>query len=294
MGKELEELCTKFLKYRIDSKNLVHFLKNTSKYDTPDLREVVISRFVKDATNAFQNEHVLDLTETEMQDIMEKKPEVAAKKVIDVLVKWARKRMQAEIKTEEGDKQKDVEKKDKAEKLEETSTEKTKEGKMDETTDNTKDGEKSTDTEKKEQTAESTSSEKDTKTETKPTLEVDEDFIAPLENLVKHVKWSSTDAEYYLKEVSTKKILSEDTKNSAMTQMLQAFVDLNPFNQVTPTASRMGPKSIQQQQQRTTPQNRNQKGPQKRTSDGDCDVVMERISKVSKPSPKVKTEDEIL
>ena len=36
--KELEELCTKFLKYRIDSKNLVHFLKNTTKYDTPDLK----------------------------------------------------------------------------------------------------------------------------------------------------------------------------------------------------------------------------------------------------------------
>merc|ERR1712126_340220 len=116
-----------------------------------------------------------------------------------------------------------------------------------------------TEREKKEQTAESTSTEKDTKPETKPTLEVDEDFIAPLENLVKHVKWSSTDAEYYLKEVSTKKILSEDTKNSAMTQMLQAFVDLKPFNQSTPTASRIGPKSVQQQQQRTTPQNRNQR-----------------------------------
>ena len=96
--KELEQLCTKFLKCRIDSKNLVHFLKNTIKYDTPDLREVVIFRFVKDATNAFQNEQVLDLSETDMEDIMEKKPEIAVKRVMDVLVKWSRKRMQAEVK----------------------------------------------------------------------------------------------------------------------------------------------------------------------------------------------------
>merc|ERR1712088_250019 len=115
--KELEDLCTKFLQYRIDSKNLVHFLKNTTKYDTPDLREVVISRFVKDATNAFQNDQVLDLSEVEMQDIMEKKPEIAAKRVIDVLVKWARKKMQAETKEkgdtklkEEGDNTKEGEK----------------------------------------------------------------------------------------------------------------------------------------------------------------------------------------
>ena len=44
--KELEELCTKFLQYRIDSRNLIHFLKNTIKYDTPDLRDV-ISRLLK-------------------------------------------------------------------------------------------------------------------------------------------------------------------------------------------------------------------------------------------------------
>merc|ERR1719510_870608 len=105
--KELEELCTKFLKYRIDSKNLVHFLKNTSKYDTPDLREVVISRFVKDATTAFQNEQVLDLSEKEMQDIMEQKPQIAAKKVVDVLIKWARKNFLAEIKAKEDAKMKE-------------------------------------------------------------------------------------------------------------------------------------------------------------------------------------------
>ena len=54
--KELEEVCTKSLKYRIDSENLVHFLKNTTKYDTPDLKEVVISKFVKDAAKGFEGE----------------------------------------------------------------------------------------------------------------------------------------------------------------------------------------------------------------------------------------------
>merc|ERR1712038_2093914 len=90
--KELEELCTKFLKYRIDSKNLVHFLKNTTKYDTPDLKEVVISRFVKDASNGFESDQVLELSEQELLSIMERKPEVQAKKVMDVLIRWEKKR----------------------------------------------------------------------------------------------------------------------------------------------------------------------------------------------------------
>ena len=49
-----------------------------------------------------------------------------------------------------------------------------------------------------------------------------------------------------------------------------------------------------QKEQGTTPQSRNQKRHQKRTSNGDCDVVVESISKFSKQSSKVKTEYEIL
>merc|ERR1712141_227440 len=145
------------------------------------------------------------------------------------------------------------------------------------------------------QTEESVEKDKEQNEDQKTTpTEIEEDFILPLENLVKHVTWTNNDAEYYLKEVNTKKILSEKVKNDAMSQMLQAFVDLKPISQPSPAAARMGPKSAQQQ--KTTPQNRNQKGgPQKRGADGDCDVVMERITKVSKPaSPRVKTEDEIL
>merc|ERR1712060_64685 len=111
--KELEELCTKFLKYRIDSKNLVHFLKNTTKYDTPDLKEVVISRFVKDASSGFESDQVLELSESELLAIMERKPEVQAKKVMDVLIRWARKMYKAEKKPEGGEaKEGDAEKKE--------------------------------------------------------------------------------------------------------------------------------------------------------------------------------------
>merc|ERR1712088_205924 len=99
--KELEELCTKFLQYRIDSRNLIHFLKNTIKYDTPDLRDVVISRLLKDAEKAFENEQMLDLSEEELMNIMSRKPEVKASKVMDVLVKWAKKKFALESPKEE-------------------------------------------------------------------------------------------------------------------------------------------------------------------------------------------------
>ena len=90
--KELEELCTKFLQYRIDSRNLIHFLKNTTKYNTTDLRDVVITRFLKNADKGFEDEQMLDLTEGEMFDIMSRRPEVQARKIIEVLIKWAKKR----------------------------------------------------------------------------------------------------------------------------------------------------------------------------------------------------------
>merc|ERR1712007_399633 len=90
--KELEELCTKFLQYRIDSRNLIHFLKNTSKYNTPDLRDVVISRFLKNAEKGFEDEQILDLTEDELLNIMSRRPEVTARKVMDVLIRWGKKK----------------------------------------------------------------------------------------------------------------------------------------------------------------------------------------------------------
>ena len=54
--KELEDLCTKFFQYRIDVRNFIHFLKNTIKYDTPDHRDIVIARLLKDVDKAFDTE----------------------------------------------------------------------------------------------------------------------------------------------------------------------------------------------------------------------------------------------
>merc|ERR1712088_972635 len=253
--KELEELCTKFLKYRIDSKNLAHFLKNTTKYDTPDLKEVVISRFVKDASNGFESDQVLELSEQELLSIMERKPEVQAKKVMDVLIRWARKMYKAEKKIESGEAKEGEEKKE--------------------------DGEK-TDSEDK-------SADK--------VEEEEEDFIEPLQFLVKYITWDHNDADYYLNKVHTKKILSETNKNNAMAQMLQAFVDSPSSGGPSSPAVKMGPKSATQNQQRATPANRNQRGGATKRPGGECDVVMERISKnprAASANSRVKTEDEMI
>jgi len=94
--KELEDLCTKFLQYRIDARNLILFLKNTIKYDTPDLRDVVIARLLKDVDKAFDNEQMLDLSEEELINIMSKRPQVKASKVMNVLIKWAKKKLALE------------------------------------------------------------------------------------------------------------------------------------------------------------------------------------------------------
>merc|ERR1712038_343435 len=131
--KELEELCTKFLQYRIDSRNLIHFLKNTSKYNTPDLRDVVISRFLKNAEKGFEDEQILDLTEDELLNIMSRRPEVTARKVMDVLIRWGKKKFAVEAPKPEPKKEepkKEDEKKEEekeAEKKDETKEEEKKE-----------------------------------------------------------------------------------------------------------------------------------------------------------------------
>jgi len=84
--KELEDFCTKFLQYRIDARNLIHFLKNTIKYDTPYLRDVVIARLLKDADKAFDNEQMLNLSKEELLNIVAKRPQVKASKVMNVLM----------------------------------------------------------------------------------------------------------------------------------------------------------------------------------------------------------------
>lgn len=321
--KELEELCTKFLQYRIDSRNLIHFLKNTTKYDTPDLRDVVISRFLKNAEKGFEDEQILDLTEDELLNIMSRKPEVQARKVMDVLIKWGKKKYAIEAPKEEPK----IEEPKKEDKKEETKTDdaKTDEAKKEEKKEEPKEGEKKDDTkegDKKEEDAKTEEDKKDEtkkeekveekveekkedkkteekpeekkveekKTEEKPTTPAEINLVLPLQALVKYVTWDNTDAPYYLKEIRGKPILSMESENNAMTQMLQAFVDNSKNAPQTSAqaamAAKMGPKSTQQQRGR-------QQG-QKRDNSQECEVITERISKNSRTSQRVKQEDDIL
>jgi len=245
--KELEDLCTKFLQYRIDARNLIHFLKNTIKYDTPDLRDVVIARLLKDADKAFDNEQMLDLSKEELLNIMAKRPQVKASKVMNVLIKWSKKKLaleapKVEKKEETTDEKKpedakddDVEmKEDKKEeekkddaKVDDTKKEETTEGKCDEDKKEDAKEDKKVDDEKKDDKKEA---EADDKSEVVELDEKPEDNI-PEQNLVleiqpfvKYITWEYTDAEYYLKEVKEKLALSMEDQNLAMTQMLESFV----------------------------------------------------------------------
>ena len=150
--KELEDLCTKFLQYRIDARNLIHFLKNTIKYDTPDLRDVVIARLLKDADKAFDNEQILDLSKEELMNIMSRKPQVKASKVMDVLIRWAKKKLALEApkveKKEEPEENKVEEVKDNEVEMKEDKTEETKK-------DETKSEDAKSDETKEEETKES-------------------------------------------------------------------------------------------------------------------------------------------
>merc|ERR1712223_355968 len=170
--------------------------------------------------------------------------------------------------TKEGEK-KDEEKKD----------EEKKEDKKDE---EKKDDEKSED--KKKEDGEKTDSEDKSADKVE---EEEEDFIEPLQFLVKYITWDHNDADYYLNKVHTKKILSETNKDNAMAQMLQAFVDSPSSGGPSSPAVKMGPKSATQ----------NQRGGATKRPGGECDVVMERISKIPRAASansRVKTEDEMI
>merc|ERR1712088_94704 len=284
--KELEDLCTKFLQYRIDSRNLIHFLKNTIKYDTPDLRDVVIARLLKDADKAFDNEQMLDLSEDELYNIMAKRPQVKGSKVMDVLIKWAKKRFaleapKVEKKEEVAEKDekkveevKDVEmaeeKKDDVKKEEEKMDVDAKaEENKDETkkeTEEPKKDEAKADEKKAEEKVEETKDdivEIIDEKEKVPEETQEYDYVAKLEKFVQFISWDHTDAPYYLKEVRTKKILSTEAQNEAMTKMLESFVandgkqsfqsqagkmQQEQIRPQSPAMRQMGPKSTQQQQ----------------------------------------------
>ncbi len=90
--KDLEDLCTKFLKYRLDSSNLITFLKSSTKYEAQDLKDAVLARFSREANSVLAQDAVLDLSESELISLLETEPSVQASKLMEVLIKWAKKR----------------------------------------------------------------------------------------------------------------------------------------------------------------------------------------------------------
>merc|ERR1712156_1203397 len=269
--KELEELCTKFLQYRIDSRNLIHFLKNTIKYDTPDLRDVVIARLLKDADKAFDNEQILDLSKEELMNIMSRKPQVKASKVMDVLIRWAKKKLALEApkveKKEELEENKveevkddDVEmKEDKTEetkkdetkaedaKSDETKEEQTKENKLDEEKkeDVKKEEKKEGDEEKKEAVSDDKAEVVELDEKTEETVS-EQNLVLEIQDFIKYITWEYSDAEYYLKEVKGKFAMSMEDQNLAMTQMLESFVARSNKPSMT-QQNTARPKEVQEQ-----------------------------------------------
>lgn len=242
---ELEELCTKFLKYRLDSQNLLLYLKNSCKYECPDLREVIVNRFLKEAMVVLDDPAVLDLSEEELVSLIEKEPEVQAKKLMSVLIKWAKKRYSIPETSEAPA--------EKKQKLDDGDEAKSTEGKTD-----------AGDTEKMEEDKPEVEKVKEPE---KPNL------ITPLQPFIKYIHWDHGDAEFFLKEVRNNRIMTEADENNAMAEMLQSYVEMKPVTQTKAQMARRAP---------ATPANRRggRQAPERGPSSGpDLAVVGEKRSK---------------
>lgn len=195
--KELEELTTKFLKYRLDSQNLLTYLKSSFRYKCPDLREVVTTRFLKEAIAVLDNPAILELSQDELLSLVEKEPEVQGKKLMSVLIRWAKKKYVPELPAIE------------AAVKEETP----------------KEGEEKTEEKKSEEAGDDSKKEEKVETE-KPKEPEQPNLVTPLQPFMKFIRWDHSDAEFFLKEVRNCKIMMEEDENRALTQMLQSFVDM--------------------------------------------------------------------
>merc|ERR1712112_114682 len=265
--KELEELTTKFLKYRLDSQNLLIYLKNSCKYECPDLREVIVNRFLKEAMAVLDDPHVLDLSEEELIELISKEPEVQAKKLMSVLIKWAKKRYLPET---------DDEPEKKKPKLEETEEKKTEEKTEKDDTEKKEDGEKKEDDKAEEEKK---------KVEEKPNL------IPSLQPFIKYIHWDHADAEFFLKEVRNNKIMTEEEENVAMGEMLRSFVDKKPAN-----STKGQPSRVTSRAQPTPATRRGSPGPKSRgpSSGPDLAVVGEKKSKNPGSGGVIKMDDDIV
>lgn len=269
----------------------------------------MIKRIVKEALATFENDQILELSEPELLSIMERKPEVQAYKVIPVLVNWARKNVLYEVKNAEAEKVQGevqqeippVKEKDlnNANGISDTqSTEMLVEETVQYNCNIPSSGDTIVDSPALNEVIAKTSDEKgDTpEVQIEETIPLNEDYVKPLENLVKDVSWNQNDAEYYLKEVHQQKILSESAKNSAMAQMLKCFTDITPPVGATLQDTEMS--EFSKGMRKATSQRRISKSGQKRVAgksidgDGDCEFVYEKASKSPRNvNARVKTED---
>jgi hypothetical protein len=243
MLKDLEDLCTKFLKYRMDSQNIIEYMKNSTTYNAPDLREAVIQRFTKEANAVLANDEILELDQEELLDLLKTRPSMQARKLMDVLIRWAKKRYQLETKTTTtnggaaakddaakaaaaanaaangtaatAEKDAAAEAKTNGDASKEKEDGKSEEGKGDAAAtpmDASKDGSDAGEKRKRDESEE--------RKEDKPVDMVQ--YIAPFATLL---PWEKSDTEYFLKEVRGRLILSAEDENAAMVLLLNSFLD---------------------------------------------------------------------
>ena len=82
-------------------------------------------------------------------------------------------------------------------------------------------------TEKKEdEKKEKTEEEKEKPESDAPKEEENPDLITYLQPIVQFMRWDHADADYFLKEIHNKNIMSQEDENKALTEMLQSYVDL--------------------------------------------------------------------
>ena len=160
------------------------YLKHACNYQCPDLKEVIVNRFLKDAMGAL-NPMVLNLSEDEMLSLFEKKREVQAKKPMSAhLIRWVEKKYSIKGAGDEP-----LDKKIKLEEREEAK-------------------QTATRTDKKEEKRVKT--EKEKSEADVPNEEENLDLITYLIPFVQFMRWDHADVEYFLKEMNNNIVMSQE------------------------------------------------------------------------------------
>jgi hypothetical protein len=210
MLKDLEDLCTKFLKYRMDSQNIIDYLKNSTIYEAPDIRDAVIQRFTKEANSVLANDEILTLDKDELLDLLKTRPSMQARRLMDTLIRWAKKRYNL------------VPPKKEPKAIEDESEEPAAENGADgDVPMEAAVGEEDVIGEKRKHEDDD---DKPLKPPTEPQPVIDMvEYIEPFADLL---PWERSDTDYFLKEVHGKSKLSVPDENAAMVMMLNSFLDV--------------------------------------------------------------------